>query len=164
LRAFARLPAARQKAVTQVRGTQPAAYLKILALLVPREMKVERIGGVKSMTDEELEQAVEVLQGMIDAKLSGENAKVIEGVPEPAALPAPSRKHKAQAWSAGQGFPPASRRAARERIARRRGRRGAGEAPGAIFEELRSAIFAAYAAIVEEDRSSAPSTIDSNPH
>ena len=28
----------------------------------------------------------------------------------------------------------------------------AGEAPGAIFEELRSAIFAAYAAIVDEDR------------
>ena len=33
-----------------------------------------------------------------------------------------------------------------------------------IVEGLRSAIFAAYAAIVEEDGSSAPSTIDANPH
>jgi len=40
-------------------------------------------------------------------------------------------------------LPPASLRAGREPIARRRGPRGAGEAPGAIFEELSSAIFAA---------------------
>jgi hypothetical protein len=30
-----------QKAVARVRQTQPAAYLKILALLIPREHKVE---------------------------------------------------------------------------------------------------------------------------
>jgi hypothetical protein len=52
-------------------------------------------------------------------------------------------KAEAQVWSGGQGFPPASLRAGREPIARRRGPRGAGEAPGAIFEELSSAIFAA---------------------
>ena len=30
-----------QKAIAKVRRTQPAAYLKVLALLVPREHKVE---------------------------------------------------------------------------------------------------------------------------
>src|SRR6266481_2893701 len=39
-----------EKAVAQVRRTQPAAYLKICALLVPREMKLEPSGGVKAMT------------------------------------------------------------------------------------------------------------------
>jgi hypothetical protein len=31
-----------EKAIAKVRRTQPAAYLKILALLVPREHKVEQ--------------------------------------------------------------------------------------------------------------------------
>jgi hypothetical protein len=48
---------AREKAIAKVRRTQPAAYLKILALLVPREMKVEHSGGVKDL-NEELEQAI----------------------------------------------------------------------------------------------------------
>src|SRR5262249_38376645 len=67
---------------------QPAAYLKILALLVPREMKVEHSGGVKAMSDEEIEQAIEAIQSMLAAR-AGEAAKVIEGTAEPAALPAP---------------------------------------------------------------------------
>ena len=33
-------------------ANQPVAYLKILALLVPCETKVEHSGGVKAMTDE----------------------------------------------------------------------------------------------------------------
>src|SRR5262249_58084966 len=32
-----------------------ASYLKVCALLVPREMKVEHGGGVKAMTDEQIE-------------------------------------------------------------------------------------------------------------
>ena len=35
--------------IEKVRKTQPAAYLKICALLVPREMKVERSAGVKGL-------------------------------------------------------------------------------------------------------------------
>jgi len=38
------------QAIEKVRKQQPAAYMKICALLVPREMKVERSGGVKTMT------------------------------------------------------------------------------------------------------------------
>src|SRR5262245_22243459 len=76
-------------AIEKVRKTQPAAYMKICALLVPRETKVEHSGGVKAMSDEEIEQAIELIQTMLAAQ-AGEAAKVIEGTAEPAALPAPN--------------------------------------------------------------------------
>jgi hypothetical protein len=71
-------------AIEKVRKQQPAAYMKICALLVPREMKVEHSGGVKAMTDEQLEQGIEAIRAMLAAREAGENAKVIEGVAEPA--------------------------------------------------------------------------------
>jgi hypothetical protein len=77
-----------KKAIEKVARNQPAAYLKILALLVPREMKVEHSGGVKAMTDEQLEAGIEAIQTMLAAR-ADEAAKVIEGTAEPAALPAP---------------------------------------------------------------------------
>src|SRR5262245_41272603 len=76
-------------AIEKVRKQQPAAYMKICALLVPREMQIEHTNRIKQMTDEELEAAVELLQGMIDAKLAGANAKLVEEIAEPVALPAP---------------------------------------------------------------------------
>jgi hypothetical protein len=69
-------------------------FLKLLVLLVPREMKVEHTGGVKAMTDEQLEQGIEAIQAMLAARDAGSSAKVIEAAPEPAALPAPPRKTK----------------------------------------------------------------------
>ena len=72
------------KAIERVRRTQPAAYLKILALLVPREHKVEHRNPVKDMTDEELEAAIEFIKKMLAAQ--AEKAKVIDGTT--AVLPA----------------------------------------------------------------------------
>jgi hypothetical protein len=77
------------QAIAKVRKEQPAAYMKICALLVPREMKVEHSGGVKAMSDEEIEQAIEAIRTMLAAR-TDEAAKVIEGTAEPAALPAPN--------------------------------------------------------------------------
>src|SRR5215472_13315950 len=77
-----------QKAVARLRKTQPAAYLKILALLVPREHKVEHRNLLKEMTDEELEAAIEALQAMMATQ--AENAKVIEGTAHDTALPIPT--------------------------------------------------------------------------
>jgi hypothetical protein len=77
-----------KKAIEKVARNQPAAYLKILALLVPREMKVEHSGGVKAMTDEQLEAGIEAIQAMLEAR-AGDSAKVIEGTAETVALPAP---------------------------------------------------------------------------
>jgi hypothetical protein len=77
----------------RVRRESPAVYLKVCALLVPREMKLEHSGGVKAMTDEQLEQSIALLKEMIAQREAGANAKVIEGVAEPVpALPPPSRK------------------------------------------------------------------------
>jgi hypothetical protein len=74
------------QAIAKVRKYQPAAYMKICALLVPREMKVEHSAGVKAMSDEQIEAAIDAIQAMLWAR-AGEAAKVITA--EPAAVPAP---------------------------------------------------------------------------
>jgi hypothetical protein len=74
----------------RVRRESPASYLKVCAMLVPREMKVEHSGGVKAMSDGQLEAAFELLQGMVDQRL-GEKAKLVEGVARPQALPGARR-------------------------------------------------------------------------
>ena len=78
-----------KKAIEKVAREQPAVYVKILALLVPREMQIEQTNRIKQMTDEEIEQAIEAIQTMLAAR-AGEAAKVIEGTAEPAALPVPN--------------------------------------------------------------------------
>jgi hypothetical protein len=50
-------------AIEKVREQQPGTYMKICALLVPREVKLEYNQGVKSMTDEQLEQGIEAIKG-----------------------------------------------------------------------------------------------------
>ena len=80
-----------QKAVARVRQTQPAAYLKICALLVPREMKLEHTNPLKSLSDEELESVIAALKAMIAAQ-ADKTAKVIDGSAEPAALRAPEAR------------------------------------------------------------------------
>ena len=78
------------EAIAKVRKTQPAAYMKICALLVPREMKLEHSGGVKAMTDEQLERGIELIKQMIAERDAAANAKVIEGEAEVvSSLPAP---------------------------------------------------------------------------
>jgi hypothetical protein len=52
-------------------------FLKLLVLLVPREMQIEHKGGVKAKTDEQLETGIEAIQAMLAA------AKVIDSVPGP---------------------------------------------------------------------------------
>src|SRR5262245_53011493 len=80
------------QAIEKVRKTQPAAYMKICALLVPKEFKVEHSNVIKAMTDEELEQTLAALRQYVAER---EAANVIEGTAEPVALPAveqPRRK------------------------------------------------------------------------
>ena len=78
--------------------------MKICALVVPKEMKLEHSGDViKAMTDEELDAALEALRDLLAQREAAANA--IEGSAEPVALPAPeaqspqatpepTRKHK----------------------------------------------------------------------
>jgi hypothetical protein len=62
--------------------------MKICALLVPKEMKLEQSGGVSAMTDEQLDAALDALREMLAARAS-EAANVIEGTAEAVALTAP---------------------------------------------------------------------------
>ena len=51
-------------------------------MLVPREMKLEHSGGVKAMTDEQIERGIELIKEMLAEREAGANAKVIEGEAE----------------------------------------------------------------------------------
>jgi hypothetical protein len=78
--------------------------MKICALMIPKEMKLEHSGDViKAMTDEELDVALEALRDLLARREAAAN--VIEGSAKPVELPAPqaqspeatpepTRKHK----------------------------------------------------------------------
>jgi hypothetical protein len=77
-----------KKAIEKAAREQPAAYLKILAFLVPREMKIEHTDPVKGLSDEQLAAMVAELEERIARR--ADQAKLIEGqAAETAALPAP---------------------------------------------------------------------------
>jgi hypothetical protein len=75
------------KAIERVRRAQPAAYLKILALLCPREQKVEHSNPIKDLTDEQLEAMIEYIKTSLEAQAGGP-VKLIEGTTEPMAVEA----------------------------------------------------------------------------
>jgi ketopantoate hydroxymethyltransferase len=81
-------------AIETVRKQQPGTYMKICAHLVPKEMRVEHTGGVKAMSDEQLEQGIEAIQAMLAARDAGTNAKVIEGVAEPVPGPRKTKRKR----------------------------------------------------------------------
>jgi hypothetical protein len=64
----------------------PAAYLKVYAMLVPKEMKVEHSQSLKNMTDEELDAAIAAVREMLSQRAAAGGA-VIEGTAETVALP-----------------------------------------------------------------------------
>ena len=67
------------------RRTQPAAYLKILALLVPREHKVEHRNPIKDLTDEQLEAMIEYIKTSLETQARS-SVRVIEGTIEPTSV------------------------------------------------------------------------------
>ena len=89
------------QAIAKVRNQQPAAYMKICALLVPREMKLEPSGGVKAMTDEQLERGIELIKEMLAQREAGANAKVVDGVPEPVPASRLHRTDQTRSWMRG---------------------------------------------------------------
>ena len=82
-----------KKAIEKVAREQPAAYLKVLALLVPREHKVEHSNVIKSLSDQELEAMIEYLKTSLEAQAGG-SIRVIEGTIEPEAATAHAPKPK----------------------------------------------------------------------
>jgi hypothetical protein len=111
-----------REAIEQCRKQSPLGYVKVLGHLVPREMQIEHSQSLKSMSDEELEATIEYVRAMLAAH-AGNDAKVINGGGELAALPAP----------ADVEGPPAHASEPAAGARRRRGRAaGAQEAQGAI--------------------------------
>jgi hypothetical protein len=84
-----------RKAIETVMRNQPAVFLKLLVLLVPRQMTLDHSGGVKAMSDEQIERSIELIKGMLAEREAAANAKVIGGIAEPVpALPPPCRERK----------------------------------------------------------------------
>lgn len=81
-----------RKAIDMVMKHKPDVFLKLLVLLVPREMEVTHKGGVKAMSDEQLEQGIEAIRAMLAARADGSGAQVIEGVVEPDKRDLPNAK------------------------------------------------------------------------
>jgi hypothetical protein len=93
-----------REAIEKVMRNQPAVFLKLLVLLVPREMKMEHSSGVKAMSDEQIERGIELIKEMLAQREAGANAKVIAGVAEPvSALPHPPRKPRRKARRTHRG-------------------------------------------------------------
>ena len=82
-----------EKAIAKVRRDQPGVYLKVIALLIPREHKVEHRNRVKELSDEQLEAMVEYLETSLEAQARG-SVRVIEGTIEPLAATAHTPKPK----------------------------------------------------------------------
>ena len=78
-----------REAIEKVMRNQPAVFLKLLVLLVPREHKVEHSNAIKDMTTEQIERGIELIKEMIAKRDAAANAKVIEGEATPS-LPAPT--------------------------------------------------------------------------
>ena len=76
-----------EKAIAKVRREQPGVYLRCLALLVPREHKVEHSNPLKDLTDEQLEAMIEYIESSLAAQ-AGPSVKLIEGTIEPTAVEA----------------------------------------------------------------------------
>jgi hypothetical protein len=69
--------------------------MKVMAMLMPRETRVETTQSVVAgLSDDQLQAMIHELQERIAAKLSGADAKVINAVAEtgPAALPRPAKE------------------------------------------------------------------------
>ena len=78
----------------RVRRESPASYLKVCAMLVPREMKVEHSNPIKDLTDEQIESMIEFIETSLEAQAGGP-VKVIEGTTTaPPALEPPKPKNR----------------------------------------------------------------------
>src|SRR5262249_38844332 len=78
-----------REAIDKVMRTQSAVFLKLLVWLVARQMTLDHSGGVKDMTDEQLERGIEIIKELIAKRDAAANAKVIDGTAETVALLAP---------------------------------------------------------------------------
>jgi hypothetical protein len=78
-----------QKAIAKVRRDQPGVWLKVLAMLIPREHRVEYSNSLKNWTDEEVEAGIDLVKQMLESRAAASGA-VIEGTAEPVGMLGPA--------------------------------------------------------------------------
>ena len=77
-----------KRAIERVAREHPASYVKILALLVPREMKIEQTNRITGLSDEQLDAMIAHLEESIARRAAGGDAKLIDGTVEATAVEA----------------------------------------------------------------------------
>jgi hypothetical protein len=83
-----------RKAIEKVGRTQPAALLKIIALTLPKEHKVEHSRLVSELSDQQLNAMIEALSARLEARAAGIDVPpLIDVTPddEVIALPVPDQ-------------------------------------------------------------------------
>jgi hypothetical protein len=78
-----------KRAIQRVAKEQPGTYVKILALLVPREMRLEHANPISGLSDEQLDKMIDYLQQKIARCAAGGDVKLIDGRVEATALEVP---------------------------------------------------------------------------
>ena len=68
-------------AIDKVMRNQPGLFLRLLILLVPRELEVTQSGSLKQMSDEQLEQGIAAIQEM----LAKRESSMVDLTPSPGA-------------------------------------------------------------------------------
>jgi Family of unknown function (DUF5681) len=71
-----------EKAIARVREENPAMYLKVFAMVLPRQHKVEHTNPTESLSDEQLTLMIAELEERIARRTAGGDAKLIEGTVE----------------------------------------------------------------------------------
>jgi len=71
-----------EKAIARVREENPAMYLKVFAMVLPRQHKVEHTNPTSSLSDEQLTLMIAELEERIARRKAGGDAKLVEGTVE----------------------------------------------------------------------------------
>jgi hypothetical protein len=97
---------------------QPGTYMKVMAMLCPKEVKLEQGNPTSGLSDEQLVAMVAELEERIASRLQGENARVIDAQAEPA-LPLPAQP-AGGSWKCNPKSSPERLAKAREYMRKRR--------------------------------------------
>src|SRR5262245_8712842 len=113
-----------KRAIERVAREQPGVYVKILALLVPREMKVEHTNAITGLSDEQLDAMIAYLEESIARRAAGGDAKLINGSVEateeeattPLALGPPKRRPNRLMMEADTAVGPRERKPRKRKV------------------------------------------------
>jgi hypothetical protein len=105
-----------EKAIAEVRRTQPGVYLKVLALLVQKAHRVEHSNALSGLSDEMLADMIADLEERITRCAVGVDTKLIEGTTTPFALEPPKRRPNRVMMEADTAIGPRERRPRKSKV------------------------------------------------